>query len=76
MSCLSISAQHGSHEQCFTELGMPCEKDIQCIQLAHCTHNVSEIHSDIKVCQCREEFSDEDGTCSGEFDVWKQITSS
>jgi len=53
---------------------MICERDIQCIQLAHCTHNVSEPHSDIKICQCREEYADDDGTCSGEWDVWKQIT--
>lgn len=49
------------------ELGMPCERDIQCIQLAYCTHNVSETHTDVKVCQCREEFADDDGTCSGEL---------
>jgi len=53
---------------------MVCERDVQCIQLAQCTHNVSDTHSDIKVCQCREEYADDDGTCSGEWDVWKQIT--
>ncbi|XP_015364577.1 PREDICTED: uncharacterized protein LOC107162262 [Diuraphis noxia] len=66
--CLCADQTHPINDDCITspqELGMPCEKDIQCIQLAHCTHNVSEIHSDIKVCQCREEFADEDGTCSG-----------
>jgi hypothetical protein len=47
------------------ELGMACERDIQCIQLAYCTHNVNETNPDIKICQCREEYTDEDGTCSG-----------
>lgn len=47
------------------ELGMPCERDIQCIQLAYCAHNASALHMDFKICQCREEFSDDDGSCSG-----------
>lgn len=65
---------YNSHGRWFTELGMVCERDVQCIQLAQCTHNVSDTHSDMMVCQCREEYANDDGTCSGEWDVCKQIT--
>lgn len=47
---------------------MPCELDIQCIQLAYCMHNTSEPAPDAKLCQCREEFTDEDGACNGQSD--------
>lgn len=66
--CLCADQTHPINEDCITspqELGMPCELDIQCIQLAFCARNTSNIHSDIRICQCREEFSDEDGSCSG-----------
>lgn len=75
MSCFKyLPAMYSTHWRRFTDLGMPCERDIQCIQLAHCTHNISEPHTDIKICQCREEFADDDGTCSSEWIVYKQIT--
>ncbi|XP_025201238.1 uncharacterized protein LOC112598823 [Melanaphis sacchari] len=65
--CLCADQTHPINDDCITspqEVGMPCERDIQCIQLAHCTYNISESHTDIKICQCREEFADDDGTCS------------
>ncbi|XP_025422838.1 uncharacterized protein LOC112692395 [Sipha flava] len=66
--CLCADQTHPINDDCITspqELGMACERDIQCIQLAYCTHNVNETNPDIKICQCREEYTDEDGTCSG-----------
>ncbi|XP_050420726.1 uncharacterized protein LOC126833436 [Adelges cooleyi] len=64
--CLCADQTHPINENCITqpqELGQPCERDVQCIQLAKCEVNLTV--GDTKVCQCREEFyTEDDGTCS------------
>lgn len=57
----------------FLEIGMTCEQDVQCIQLAYCARNESAPTTELKKCQCRDEFLDNDGTCSSEWTFFNNL---
>ncbi|VVC40373.1 Hypothetical protein CINCED_3A017208 [Cinara cedri] len=68
--CLCADQSHPINKDCITTpqgLGMQCELDVQCIQLAYCALNASDPATEMKICQCRDEFKEEDGTCSGQL---------
>ncbi|XP_050543941.1 uncharacterized protein LOC126907003 [Daktulosphaira vitifoliae] len=63
--CLCADQTHPINNNCIIKpqgIGEPCELDVHCIRLASCQKNESV--PETKICQCRDEYAEEDGTCS------------